>query len=212
MIAISTAFSQALLAIDIDGKQDFAQLQAKKSEEVLFQLDRLLDKNLLSIGQNDAFAVVVGPGSFTGLRVGVSLVKGLCDGGQNGCKVVALSSLQLMARQYLKDCAPKSDFVCAINALSGLVFVCRFSKNGQKLDEEKIMPCTQFDQLDVTKVGLSDEDICQQSVQISPQTLLEEANRAVRARQEVDVKSLAPVYLRKSQAEDALEQKKMKNL
>ena len=43
-----------------------------------------------------AIGVVVGPGSFTGVRVGLSAVKGLCDAG--GVGMVAMSRLELVAR------------------------------------------------------------------------------------------------------------------
>src|SRR5579864_8658812 len=42
-------------------------------------IDSLLHKSLLSPADLDGLAVVSGPGSFTGLRVGLATVKGLCE-------------------------------------------------------------------------------------------------------------------------------------
>jgi tRNA threonylcarbamoyladenosine biosynthesis protein TsaB len=42
-------------------------------------IDDILQHNRLSLTDIDGFAVVSGPGSFTGLRVGLATVKGLCE-------------------------------------------------------------------------------------------------------------------------------------
>ena len=63
---------------------------------VLFaEIERLLARHRLSIHQVDAFASASGPGSFTGVRVGLTAVKGLAEA--TGHKVVAISNLQALA-------------------------------------------------------------------------------------------------------------------
>ena len=49
----------------------------------------------LEIGAIDLFAAVVGPGSFTGVRIGVSAVKGLAHGANRPC--VAVNALEALA-------------------------------------------------------------------------------------------------------------------
>ena len=46
----------------------------------------------------EAVAVSCGPGSYTGLRIGVSMAKGICYG--RGVKLIAVPTLELMAVQY----------------------------------------------------------------------------------------------------------------
>lgn len=48
----------------------------KHSENLLPFIDRLLKKEKISLAKVDAFAIDRGPGSFTGLRIGFSLLKG----------------------------------------------------------------------------------------------------------------------------------------
>ena len=63
---------------------------------VLFdEIERLLGRHALNIGQIDAFAAASGPGSFTGVRVGLTAVKGLAEA--TGRKVIAVSNLQALA-------------------------------------------------------------------------------------------------------------------
>jgi len=63
---------------------------------VLFhEIERLLERQGLNVSQIDAFASASGPGSFTGVRVGLTAVKGLAEA--SGRKVIAVSNLQALA-------------------------------------------------------------------------------------------------------------------
>ena len=63
---------------------------------VLFdEIERLLQRHGLKVWQMDAFASASGPGSFTGVRVGLAAVKGLAEA--TGRKVIAVSNLQALA-------------------------------------------------------------------------------------------------------------------
>ncbi len=63
---------------------------------VLFdEIERLLQRHGLNVSQIDAFASASGPGSFTGVRVGLTAVKGLAEA--TGRKVIAVSNLQALA-------------------------------------------------------------------------------------------------------------------
>jgi tRNA threonylcarbamoyladenosine biosynthesis protein TsaB len=59
------------------------------------EIERLLARHGLTLDQMDAFASASGPGSFTGVRVGLTAVKGLAEAA--GKKVVAVSNLRAMA-------------------------------------------------------------------------------------------------------------------
>jgi tRNA threonylcarbamoyladenosine biosynthesis protein TsaB len=64
---------------------------------VLFgYLARLLDRHNRRVDQIDCFAAASGPGSFTGVRVGLACVKGLAEA--VGRKVVTVSNLEALAR------------------------------------------------------------------------------------------------------------------
>lgn len=63
---------------------------------VLFgEIERLLARHGLDVTQVDAFASASGPGSFTGVRIGLTAVKGLAEA--TGRKVVGVSNLQALA-------------------------------------------------------------------------------------------------------------------
>lgn len=73
------------------------QLPSTHSERLLPAVQQLLKEAGLRLSDLEAFGVVLGPGSFTGLRVGVATVKGLALA--TGKPVVGVSSLHTLALQ-----------------------------------------------------------------------------------------------------------------
>jgi len=59
------------------------------------EIERLLERHHLKITDIEGFAAAAGPGSFTGVRVGLTAVKGLAEA--TGRQVVAVSNLQALA-------------------------------------------------------------------------------------------------------------------
>lgn len=71
------------------------------SERLLPLIDELLGAASRSLDAVEGFAVASGPGSFTGLRVGIATVKGLAFGA--GTKVAAVSTLDALAHAARLD-------------------------------------------------------------------------------------------------------------
>ncbi len=69
------------------------------SEQLLPTIDSLLRQCRREVRDLTAVAVSAGPGSFTGLRIGMATAKGLAQGG--GFKLVAVPTLEAMARQLM---------------------------------------------------------------------------------------------------------------
>lgn len=65
------------------------------SERLMKEIDHVLNQSFIKIDDIDVFAISLGPGSFTGLRVGLSTVKGLVY--QSNKKIVSVSSLEALA-------------------------------------------------------------------------------------------------------------------
>lgn len=203
MIALCSSFKEALICIDIDDKQDFCLLSAncKHSENLLPSIDKCLQNIGKNINDNDCFAVVVGPGSFTGIRIGISLVKGFVAGNCN-FKIIPITSFELIAYNYLKNNIIDQDFYCAIDALSSRMFVCKFDKNGKQIDNEKMILKEDFDKIKELTVGVIEEDIAKIKLRLLPECLLELAKEKMREGCFVNVNELMPLYIRKSQAEE----------
>ncbi len=67
------------------------------SENLLSTLDEILKEARVGLNDLQAVVVVRGPGSFTGIRIGVSAAKGLAEG--LAIPVIGLSRLELLARE-----------------------------------------------------------------------------------------------------------------
>lgn len=71
-----------------------------QSSRLAPMIEQLLKDNSLTVKDFAAVAVSSGPGSYTGLRVGVSLAKGLCFGA--GIPLIGVGTLDLIAGQALE--------------------------------------------------------------------------------------------------------------
>jgi tRNA threonylcarbamoyladenosine biosynthesis protein TsaB len=88
-------------------------------------VDRVLQKAGLTARDLDAVAVSVGPGSFTGLRVGLATAKGLALG--TGARLVGVPTLEALAEGY----ALPSGTICALlDAYRGEVYMALFRRVG----------------------------------------------------------------------------------
>jgi tRNA threonylcarbamoyladenosine biosynthesis protein TsaB len=81
-----------------------AELPGRSTAAMLVpQLGQMLLRAGLSMADVNALVVVDGPGSFTGIRIGLSTVKGLAEAG--GMRVYAVSRLRVLARVNEAECA-----------------------------------------------------------------------------------------------------------
>lgn len=95
----TTRKSAKIFVIDSadSGSIDFLNIdkEIKHSEGLFEHIEMMLEKNKLSLSSLDGFACVVGPGSFTGIRVGMSAIKGFNKALNRS--VVAMNSFEIVA-------------------------------------------------------------------------------------------------------------------
>jgi len=70
-------------------------IEVTHSERLMSTVDRVLKDAGLAVAQLDGFAVALGPGSFTGLRIGISTIKGMALA--TGKPAAAVPTLQALA-------------------------------------------------------------------------------------------------------------------
>lgn len=104
LILIETSTSLCSTAIAEDGKVTIEKIsdepRAHASLTALFVNDMLKEKGL-KVTDCDAVAVSEGPGSYTGLRVGVSTAKGLCFGA--GIPLISVGTLDTLVWQAMDE-------------------------------------------------------------------------------------------------------------
>ena len=80
VLYIDTSSSNKIsIKLEVKGqiKEVYSESKILRSEAALPLIEKLLEKNNLEINQIDEIKVVIGPGSFTGLRVGASIANAL---------------------------------------------------------------------------------------------------------------------------------------
>ena len=106
------------------------------SETLLPMVKHLLSTLNVSIQQIDAYAVSNGPGSFTGVRIGVATVKGLAFGKDKKC--VEVSTIEALA----ENLEGFYGIVCPImNARRGQVYTGAFLNGNRIIDDTCMMLC-----------------------------------------------------------------------
>ncbi|MCL1952364.1 MAG: tRNA (adenosine(37)-N6)-threonylcarbamoyltransferase complex dimerization subunit type 1 TsaB, partial [Oscillospiraceae bacterium] len=132
--------SAALADGDILLGESIAQGKQKHSEVLLPMIDALLGNCGLAIGDVGRFAVTCGPGSFTGVRIGVAAVKGLAQANHKPC--AGVSTLAAMAAQ-----AAFLDGVlcCAMDARRAQVYAALF-ENRKRLGGDEALPIEALEQ------------------------------------------------------------------
>jgi tRNA threonylcarbamoyl adenosine modification protein YeaZ len=129
VLSIDSATESASCAILSDEKLlGEVSLNNKKQHSVVLMplVDNLLKNLHLTINDIDGFVVSKGPGSFTGLRIGMSMVKGLSQG--SGKPFVSISTLDALAYNM----AYSEGIICPIlDALRDTVYTALYSfQNG----------------------------------------------------------------------------------
>ncbi|MCI5754240.1 MAG: tRNA (adenosine(37)-N6)-threonylcarbamoyltransferase complex dimerization subunit type 1 TsaB [Clostridiales bacterium] len=113
ILALESSAKAASAALCRDGRllaQTVQNNGLTHSRTLLPMVDSLLQGAGLKLAELDAVAVACGPGSFTGVRIGVSTVKGLCWGAE--LPAVGVSTLEAMA--WNGAAAPEGAVICCV--------------------------------------------------------------------------------------------------
>jgi len=102
ILAIETSTMLGGIAImdDLSGLIAEVRLNVKSthSERLMTEIDHVLKQAELKISDIDVFAIAIGPGSFTGLRIGLSTVKGFSYA--TGKPIVSVPTLEALAWNF----------------------------------------------------------------------------------------------------------------
>ena len=116
------------------------------SETLLPMIESMLNAFGMKPHDVDLFACSAGPGSFTGVRIGVATVKGLAFG--SGRPAVGVSTLEALARNLdFGDDASK--IICPVmDARRGQLYTARFVRRGSELERltpDRAISYTEFE-------------------------------------------------------------------
>lgn len=215
ILAIDTTGSVCSAAVMQDGKllcEQYLDYQLTHSVKLMPMVESCLGAVNMELAEIDLFASVVGPGSFTGVRIGVTTVKGFMHA--TGKKAVAVNTLDCLA----ENISGFDGLICPmLDARRGEVYAAGY-EGGVKIIKDQAIPLAALlEQIGGKKVlFLGDGAIALEceikrampSAQFAPAHLmLQRASSAVLIASRTDERSwkdafeLEPYYLRQSQAE-----------
>lgn len=228
ILGIDTATEAATCAVMEDDRLlgEIVFNYKKQHSVILMEMIDSLLKNLkLDISELDGFAVSEGPGSFTGLRIGAAAVKGLSQGTKK--PFAGISTLDSLAFNL----AYTMGIICPVmDALRGNVYTALYEFEEENLvrksdylvisveelinimDEKGGPVCFVGDGTllykETLKSRIPDARFAPLHLNVAKASSLAELGmKKLKNNQAADLKTFAPFYLRKSQAEREYEKK-----
>ena len=132
ILSIETSGKVCAVALSEDNnliKEEIIEDENTHSVKLMPLVDKLLNENNTMVADIDLFACDIGPGSFTGIRIGVSTVKAFLD--VTNKKAVGVTSLEILAESVEED-----GIICSlIDAKNQNVYCGIFEKNKNNLEQ-----------------------------------------------------------------------------
>jgi tRNA threonylcarbamoyladenosine biosynthesis protein TsaB len=213
MNVLSMDTATEVLALSAESGDSWAAYSVQRglqhSPALLPLAERLLQDLGMTVGDLELIVCSIGPGSFTGIRIGVATALGIGHG--RGIPVVGVSTLDALAGSWA---AYGGDVYPVIDARRGNIYTARY-RGGTRLSEYRdVSPADLAELLAgaqspllvgadspriVELLGDSSRD-CAIADSIDPRSLLRRGVEEYHTRG-ADPASLRPLYLRKSEAE-----------
>ena len=211
-LAIDTASKVLKVLVCHNGKTSYFQCDDFKSasERLMPETDRLLREAGARPADMDFFACVTGPGSFTGIRIGMATVKALAY----ACSkpVCAVTALELLA--YNTIGAETAVAVC--DASNGMRYVAVYDDKLREIMSPRCLtseePTDFLAEIDEPYIVRADGAVVGEIPRAECPTDYKDAfiSAVERASEHlIDGNALEPLYIRKPQAERDLEQGKI---
>lgn len=226
VLGIETSTKTGSVAV-VSDKAVIAQyslnIEITHSERLMSTVDRVLRDTGFTLSQLDGFAVAVGPGSFTGLRIGVSTVKGLAFA--TGKPVAAVPTLYALAWNVPHAAHPVCPLLDARkNEVYAAIYVSEGSVLRQTVPEVVVSLSRLGDLVASTAVFTGEaaflyrseiERMFGEKALFAPRSAILPAGAAVAeiglgmigTGRQADLDSLAPMYIRRPEAEVAWEKR-----
>lgn len=197
-------------------KSEFVNSGLTHSETLLPMITRVMDGRKYS--ELDGIAITAGPGSFTGVRIGVATVKGLAFNDDIPC--YSVSTLEAIAYNFVDENA----VVCAVMDARRMQFYNALFRvqNGkvERLCNDRAISIedlrNELKRYDKVLIAGDGAKLCFQNIELENCTLADDDRiyqnavgvaKAAQNKNAISPKALMPVYLRQSQAERELKLK-----
>ena len=230
ILALDTATKVGSVAIMEDDNvlaESTLNADITHSETLLPSINDMLKETALSMTDMDLFALTLGPGSFTGIRIGVSTIKGFAFALNR--PVVGVSTLEALAYNFSSS---PLKITPILDARRGEVYTATFRWEGDRMlrlsEDRAVPPEKMLEEIDEETLFAGDGlekygDMIKSRLgtlaneATKPQGLIRASSIATLGLERyekgetLDIATLTPLYLRKSEAEIKREKGLLKN-
>ena len=105
----------------------------RHSELLTSSIQNILSENNLDVSGLSAVSVGIGPGSFTGLRIGLSVAKGLCY--PHNINLIGISSLKIIANSVINE---NKNIISLVKDKGQHYYISKYSNDLKEVVEPKI--------------------------------------------------------------------------
>jgi tRNA threonylcarbamoyladenosine biosynthesis protein TsaB len=141
ILLLDTALETSTIALAENGRVLFLEENPVTSDSASWlhpAINRLLSQAGMNIRELDAVAVVAGPGSYTGLRVGMAAAKGFCYALK--IPLITQNTLRVMAMAMLANSMERDVLICPmIDARRNEVYTALYQVDGLELSSPRAL-------------------------------------------------------------------------
>ena len=130
-LLLDSTYKDLNVGLNIDGEMHKISYECfqRQSELMISEIDKILKENNISPKEINEIVVTHGPGSFTGLRIALTIAKVYCYAVK--CTCYSLSSLNVLIKKDVPS-------ICLLNARSGRSYFGVY-KNNEVIEEDQIL-------------------------------------------------------------------------
>ena len=180
----------------------------RHSELLTSSIQNILNENNLDVSGLSAVSIGIGPGSFTGLRIGFSVAKGLCY--PHNIDLIGISSLKIIANSVVKE---NKNIISLIKDKGNHYYMSKYSNDLKEMVEPKIKLIDRdyiFNILDdnsviVVNTDESNEfisDLVNEKIQVIKRTIssidmISLSHKSLEEKKFEDIAYIEPMYVKK---------------
>ena len=213
ILAINSSEKQAEISLVNENIKIVYKMDATKShsEFLLQEIEDLLTKNNLTIQDIEFLSVNIGPGSFTGIRIGISFVKAFILALNQ--KAVCVSNFDIISYNIIDK--PKNYFV-VLKSNNQEVYFCHYKNNQKTYGFNKLENLKQISESENAQIFSSNLEFNEfdfvNKVEIKEDSFINLSQEKVIKGEFCEISHINPLYIKKSQAEQQLQDKILSNL
>ncbi len=180
----------------------------RHSELLTSSIQNILNENNLDISGLSAVSVGIGPGSFTGLRIGFSVAKGLCY--PHNTDLIGISSLKIIANSVVKE---NKNIISLIKDKGEHYYISKYGNDLKEIvkpkikliDRDYIFNILDDDSVIVVNTDESNEfisDLVKEEIQVFKRTIssidmISLSHKSLEEKKFEDVAYIEPMYVKK---------------